>query len=418
MQRGLLLPWLREELRDQPLTHLLMDLMEDASLTPDERLLRLLVRMAPDLPPVWRGMSLAPADLAALAERAMQNDREARREIQTIYDREILTTLALVEASYSAAHRAWQEAVAAVDAAWRRAEQAGVPTALRPDLTTFLPSILLSGISESFRKQLRTSSRTIVPEAGAIPWFAALGDVKTLPMAVLPLLLALAPSAEEEVIWNHACHIDTTEGYEDYLQHYPNGRFVKDASEKPFWRKTCQANNLASYDEYLQRYPQGNFAEKSHQRLSKLLRSALLNDLYNNALRRQYLNKRRPEQEKLDIDRSKKIAVLSAVIPAVISLGVIGTIGLVISPFFYFFLLILSVIIGASPPPFKESSTALIVIGLALYITILWLIIWDEIEKTTILAKEYGLLPLRFYIDLIVHKFRDKEEARRKFLGE
>ncbi|CAK0741100.1 formylglycine-generating enzyme [Gammaproteobacteria bacterium] len=110
LQRGLLLPWLKDELRDQDLTSLLMDLLEEGGLTPDERLFRLILQMAPNQPPVWREISMEIADLAALARRAMQNDADAKRDIQTIRDRGLLTILATIDPRYLEIHRAWQEA--------------------------------------------------------------------------------------------------------------------------------------------------------------------------------------------------------------------------------------------------------------------------------------------------------------------
>ncbi|MEI6414356.1 MAG: serine/threonine-protein kinase [Pseudomonadota bacterium] len=311
LQRGLLLPWIREELRDQPLTHLLMDLLEDASLTPDERLLRLMIPMAPSLPSVWRGMSLSPDDLAALAERALQNDLDARREIQTLFDRGILTILAKLEPGYSAVDRAWQGAVTANDAAWQRAEQAGAPAALRPHRISLLPSLLLSGLSETFRERLVSWVQTLEPEIRSIAWFATLLEGETLPMAILPLILALAPSAAEESVWNKARQANTPEGYEGYLQYYPQGRFVEEARpllakclEQPRWLQACQTNTLAGYDDYLQQYPQGHFAKAANQRLPELLRANLMEDIHNQRLRRRYLDMRTTEQAVRDENKS------------------------------------------------------------------------------------------------------------------
>src|SRR5205807_92781 len=45
LARGLILPWLRDELRDQEAANLLIDLTEDRALTNEDRLLRLVVGM-------------------------------------------------------------------------------------------------------------------------------------------------------------------------------------------------------------------------------------------------------------------------------------------------------------------------------------------------------------------------------------
>ena len=56
--RGFITDWLRNELHDQDLARAVLDVLDAKNISADERLLRALVKMARDLPPVWKQWSL------------------------------------------------------------------------------------------------------------------------------------------------------------------------------------------------------------------------------------------------------------------------------------------------------------------------------------------------------------------------
>ena len=76
--RGFISDWLRNDLGDQDLARTALDVLDDSTRSADERLLRVLVKMAPDLPPVWKQWSLAKEDLIAAANRANRGDEACR----------------------------------------------------------------------------------------------------------------------------------------------------------------------------------------------------------------------------------------------------------------------------------------------------------------------------------------------------
>jgi len=93
LENGYILPWLRDALKDHTLVCELDGLIKDDTLTRDEKLLRILIRMAPDLPPIWKGNSLAIDDLRYLARKAVQ-DEAARSTIKEIFDLKVLQVFA------------------------------------------------------------------------------------------------------------------------------------------------------------------------------------------------------------------------------------------------------------------------------------------------------------------------------------
>ena len=69
LARNLVLPWLRDELRDQDAANRLIDLSENRSLSVEDRLVRLVASLGKGIPPVWRGFSLDQDTLSRFAAR-------------------------------------------------------------------------------------------------------------------------------------------------------------------------------------------------------------------------------------------------------------------------------------------------------------------------------------------------------------
>jgi hypothetical protein len=70
LKRGMLRAWLQNELRDQNLARAAADAEEALELSDDERLLRLLLRLDPQLPPVFKGYDVSIPGLAAINANA------------------------------------------------------------------------------------------------------------------------------------------------------------------------------------------------------------------------------------------------------------------------------------------------------------------------------------------------------------
>ncbi|MBL8471513.1 MAG: protein kinase [Rhodocyclaceae bacterium] len=114
LANGLLMNWFRAELKDQNCVRFLIDLNFERDAPPDQRLLRLLLFLAPGLPPVWRGESVDGAGILARAAQAQKGDETACAWLAEIYDARVL-------AIYGAAGNA---EAADMDARWRAAHDA------------------------------------------------------------------------------------------------------------------------------------------------------------------------------------------------------------------------------------------------------------------------------------------------------
>ena len=90
LARGLILPWLREELRDQDAANLHIDLTETRSLTNADRLLRLIVGLGRGLPPIWRTGSLDRGTLEAKCRSAMSGSEEDTKLILDLSEHGVL----------------------------------------------------------------------------------------------------------------------------------------------------------------------------------------------------------------------------------------------------------------------------------------------------------------------------------------
>ena len=154
--RGFITDWLRNELHDQDLARAVLDVLDDSAMSADERLLRVLVKMAPDLPPVWKQWSLAKEDLIAVANAATSGDNHSQTWLAEVYQYDVL-------AIYAAAGNnecreigdKWRQAVVEYKQTWSEMIKQGVSDKICPDQATLLPALLLVTSSPPFCKQLK-----------------------------------------------------------------------------------------------------------------------------------------------------------------------------------------------------------------------------------------------------------------------
>ncbi len=203
LQRNLIAPWLRDELHDQDSVLLVMDLLEDASLTPDQRLLRLILHLAPEQSPVWKGMSVALCDLTALARRALQGEAECRDTLAEIWDLGVVPTLAQAgHPAHGELQNRWSEAVTSYRQGWEKAIAGGAPATAEPDLRTALAALLLAVSDADFAQTLRTQAESAKnDDATACSWYAALAEVDfgvTTDALIAAYLLPLATQTGKE----------------------------------------------------------------------------------------------------------------------------------------------------------------------------------------------------------------------------
>jgi tRNA A-37 threonylcarbamoyl transferase component Bud32/ribosomal protein L40E len=125
LMRGQLSAWIGQELRDDNLLRVVQDLLDARDLSDDLRLLRLIRRIAPAMPPVWRGESLAVASLLAQAARAEQGENGAADWLLSVFVQQVLRELPAAQFPVEAALVArWEAAHARFLDLWREIETA------------------------------------------------------------------------------------------------------------------------------------------------------------------------------------------------------------------------------------------------------------------------------------------------------
>lgn len=164
--RGFIADWLRNELHDQDLARAALDVLDDPKMDADERLLRVLVKMAPDLPPVWKQWSLALEDLSAAAQAASRGDAASQAVLWELYQGQPDVLGIYASADHSGCRRvqvAWRKMVTEYEKTWQTALTYGVPEKLKPDLAVVLPGLLLAAMSPvELQKEIKRLSERLV----------------------------------------------------------------------------------------------------------------------------------------------------------------------------------------------------------------------------------------------------------------
>lgn len=111
LARGQVARWLEQELHDYDLVRAVRDVQDLRGVSDDARLLRFLLAVAPDLPPVWRGGAADSAAVLARATAAAAGDEAARDWLDSLYRDEALAAFA----------GAGQLALGELDRRWRAA---------------------------------------------------------------------------------------------------------------------------------------------------------------------------------------------------------------------------------------------------------------------------------------------------------
>ena len=84
------------------------------------------------------------------------------------------------------------------------------------------------------------------------------------------------PKSADEEAWIAALEKDTLEGYREYIEAYPNGRFVDKAQaeidkyDDKAWATAEQRNTIAGYEDYLTDWPEGKYAPKAKERIEEM----------------------------------------------------------------------------------------------------------------------------------------------------
>jgi serine/threonine protein kinase len=202
LARNLVLPWLRDELRDQDAANFLIDLAENRSLTGDDRLVRLVANLGRGLPPVWRDLSLDQATLVSLCREAIAGVSEKAALVETLFERGILDVWGDSGNKDCAQwSKQWKSSSKYFSARVKQISEMSALTKAVPDQKTFLPSILLLILSPEFRQAMMSEVAGFAEEVSRCPWLAeTLKDDSFTALLVLQLFREEAINAANEEI--------------------------------------------------------------------------------------------------------------------------------------------------------------------------------------------------------------------------
>lgn len=201
LRRGFLLGWFRDELRDQDVIRLAMDL-DELEISYDERLLRLVVGLMPEIHPVWRGYALTPESLIVLAQDALQEEGTVARDwLVEIYVGDLLALFS--PEHYSNIHTLrthWQASVHLYEQGWKKVIRHGLPQEVRPEQAAMLPVLLLVSESplfvENLKERLVNLDLAILPRCSGC---TLLGSPETLPPPQQLVFLSLIENTRETI---------------------------------------------------------------------------------------------------------------------------------------------------------------------------------------------------------------------------
>lgn len=220
LTNGQLLAWFRDAQKDQNVVRLLIELQYDRQMHVDVRLLKLLLHLAPGIPPVWRGESIELHEILARANLALKGDADAARWLHALYVHRVLEAYAQAGNTDAAdVVKRWNAAIDGFADAWKTRlaflKEKGPgrdPNEIplfddlvygrdgpdRPPLLSLHPRLLAlaydAAWSERLRKRLTVE---LAPLVAQCPWLASVGDPLTMDATSLLVLESLLPEARK-----------------------------------------------------------------------------------------------------------------------------------------------------------------------------------------------------------------------------
>lgn len=218
LDNGQLLHWFRQELKDQNLVRLLVDINLDRQQHVDRRLLRLIIQLAPGMPPMWRGAALDLGNILRHADAALRGDAPASEWLDSLYQHRVLQ--AWSEAGNAEAGdllKRWQQSAEQFETAWLEAkkllahprEKSAVADfdALvyghlhgpsRPPWSLLHPRLLALTYDAAWGQRLRQHvASELATLAIDCPWLGELGDPQSLAAHRVLVIEALLPEARK-----------------------------------------------------------------------------------------------------------------------------------------------------------------------------------------------------------------------------
>ncbi|MBK9614286.1 MAG: protein kinase [Uliginosibacterium sp.] len=220
LHNGQLQAWFRDEQKDQNTVRLLIDGKHEHPLPPDQQLLRLILHLAPGIPPVWRGEGIELRAILRHAAQALKGDAASARYLIDLYQSRVLEEYARAgNAELADLAQRWHGACDQFATRWKarlvwlreNAKARGVQEKQafedqmyghagpqQPGLSALLPRMLALLYDAAWEARLRLYLRSETLKLCATsPWLSELGDIATLDAAELLVVEALLPDARK-----------------------------------------------------------------------------------------------------------------------------------------------------------------------------------------------------------------------------
>ncbi|MEA2690487.1 MAG: eukaryotic-like serine/threonine-protein kinase, partial [Candidatus Eremiobacteraeota bacterium] len=178
VERGHLLDWVKDELKDNEWRQFLGDLDRDCK-DLDERVFRICVKLDPDATAGFCGYPLDPAGLERLAHDALAGAGGAVKVVAALLAREILPLAAAQTGivRYRELHAAWTSALRECDAMRESVSAAGGPSPNHDRYRDAPAAMLFASMSAGYVQMLRAQANAVATgDALECRWFRALGD--------------------------------------------------------------------------------------------------------------------------------------------------------------------------------------------------------------------------------------------------
>jgi hypothetical protein len=195
-----------------------MDLNLDRHLHVDVRLLRLIIDLAPGIPPVWRGDLLTLRNILDNADRALKNDDGAISWLNAICEYRVLEAYAAAgntqiadivahwHGSLSAFNEAWNRLAEHIDTVNKQIGATRVEDMIygqngpsRPSPRQMHARLLAAAYDENWVSRLRNALAGEIPLlALACPWLLGIGNIATMTAPTLLAFESLLPEARKQ----------------------------------------------------------------------------------------------------------------------------------------------------------------------------------------------------------------------------
>lgn len=222
ISNGQLLAWFRDVQKDQNVVRLLLDMRGQASLSLNIQLLKLILHLAPGIPPVWQGETIELSTILSYANNALRGEAEAAWWLDNLYKNHVIEIYAATGNRQAAdLLQRWNLALDQFDHAWKtrvalitEKSAARDPDEIadfdqlmygkndlsRPNLVNMHARLLAMSYDNSWADRLRKRIEAeLLGLASKCSWINDLGDPQNMDAVSLLVIEALLPEAKQSV---------------------------------------------------------------------------------------------------------------------------------------------------------------------------------------------------------------------------